>query len=141
MIWEHTKILLRKFNTLYILFLLLSFCLSGAWINTIYAQAGNIKNDVFWHTKDGKPINSQGGGIFRFPDPLTGEIKYYWYGVYYKEADTYRNNPAVTLSSASFESVTCYSSTDLVNWTFEADVLTKEELKKQDGNRRTWVGR
>jgi hypothetical protein len=141
MIWEHTKILLRKFNTLYILFLLLSFCLSGACINTIYAQAGNIKNDVFWHTKDGKPINSQGGGIFRFPDPLTGEIKYYWYGVYYKEADTYRNNPAVTLSSASFESVTCYSSTDLVNWTLEADVLTKEELKKQDGNRRTWVGR
>jgi lipopolysaccharide export LptBFGC system permease protein LptF len=39
--------------------------------NTAQAQAGNIKNDVFWYTKDGRPINSQGGGIFKFPDPIT----------------------------------------------------------------------
>ncbi len=109
--------------------------------DTIKAQPLNIKNDVFWNTKDGKPIYSQGGGIFSFADPATGTKKYYWYGVHYKEAETYRNDPSITHDHATFESVTCYSSIDLVNWTFEADVLTKEELRKQDGNRRTWVGR
>ena len=44
--------------------------------------------------------------------------------VHYKEADTYRKDPSITLASSTFESVTCYSSTDLVNWKFEADVLT-----------------
>jgi hypothetical protein len=117
-------------------------CLIGeSLFQTLNAQALPIKNDIFWYTTDGRPINSQGGGIFKFPDPATGEKKYYWYGVHYKEADTYRNDPSVTLSSSTFESVTCYSSTDLVNWKFEADVLTTEELKKQEGYRKTWVGR
>jgi hypothetical protein len=65
--------------------------------NLVIAQLLNIKNDVFWNTKDGQPIYSQGGGIFKFPDPETGNIKYYWYGVHYKEAETYRNNPAGSL--------------------------------------------
>jgi hypothetical protein len=123
-----------------IVLLLLMFTI-GSKLSSVTAQSHNIKNDVFWYTKDKRPINSQGGGIFRFADPKTGEKKYYWYGVHYEGADTYRNNPSVTISNAAFESVTCYSSTDLVNWTFEADVLTREELRKQDGNRRTWVGR
>jgi hypothetical protein len=109
--------------------------------NTLKAQTFTIKNDVFWYTKDRLPINSQGGGIFKFDDPYTGEKKYFWYGVHYKEADTYRNQPYVTLPSATFQSVTCYSSSDLVNWSFEENVLTQEELKKQDGERTTWVGR
>ena len=33
--------------------------------NVAYSQAYNIKNDIFWETGDGKPIYSQGGGIFR----------------------------------------------------------------------------
>ena len=74
------------------------------------AQSHNIKNDVFWYTKDKRPINSQGGGIFSFTDPATGEKKYYWYGVNYAEADTYRNDPFVTFLTLPFESVTCYSS-------------------------------
>ena len=115
------------------MFLLL--CITG----NIKAQLLNIKNDIFWNTKDGQPINSQGGGIFKFPDPQTGEKKYYWYGVHYKEAEIYRNNPAVTLIKDNFEAVTCYSSTDLVNWKFETDVLTKEEILKHVP--KTWVGR
>src|SRR5688572_26527792 len=103
------------------------------------AQSYNIKNDVFWQTKDKQPISSQGGGIFRFADPQTGQEKYYWYGVHYEEADTYRNDPSVTLPNASFKAVNCYSSTDLVNWTFEVDVLTKAEATKN--GRRSWVGR
>lgn len=103
------------------------------------AQFLNIKNDVFWKTKDGSSINSQGGGIFKFTDSLTGIEKNYWYGVYYEEADTYRNNPSVTLPKCTFKSVTCYSSTDLVNWTFEADVLTRDEVTKTEEYK--WVGR
>jgi hypothetical protein len=106
--------------------------------NKANAQTRNIKNDVFWNTKDGRPINSQGGGIFRFADPVTGVKKYYWYGVHYAEADTFRNDPSVTLTRNNFESVTCYSSSDLVNWNFEADVLTKDETNKTG---KTWVGR
>ena len=98
----------------------------------------NIKNDAFWNTKDGIPIYSQGGGIFRFPDPATGTTKYFWYGVHYKEADSYRKDPGITLMTSTFEAVTCYSSTDLVNWKSEGDVLTKDSVN-QSG--KTWVGR
>jgi Glycosyl hydrolases family 43 len=99
-----------------------------------------IQNDTFWFTTSGQPIYSQGGGIFRFKDPASGIEKYYWYGVRYKEAETYRLNPAVTLPTSTFESVTCYSSTDLVNWTFENNVLTMAELEKNGGYKR-WLGR
>lgn len=106
------------------------------------AQSYNIKNDSFWDTKSGKPVYSQGGGIFKFPDPETGKEKYFWYGVHYKQAELYRNDPSVTHSANNFEGVTCYTSDDLVNWEFEANVLTKEEVFKDQGGRRgTWLGR
>lgn len=117
---------------------LYGFVLLCAAVNAS-AQTGNIKNDAFWYTVDGRPINSQGGGIFKFPDPVSGVVKYYWYGVYYKEADAYRSNPTEIFSQCTFEAVTCYSSTNLVNWTFEADVLTKAEALP--GGKNTWVGR
>jgi Glycosyl hydrolases family 43 len=110
-------------------------------VHTAFSQSRNIKNDVFWNTKEGLPIYSQGGGIFRFPDPVTGLEKYYWYGVHYAGAELYRKSPFITQSNAVFESVTCYSSTDLVNWTFEADVLTKDEVTKNGSPARPWVGR
>lgn len=113
-------------------------CMMGL-IGSAYAQKLNIKNDVFWNTKDGQPLYSQGGGIFRFKDPKTGQEKYYWYGVHYKEAEMYRQSPNQTLPRASFESVTCYTSTDLVNWTFEADALTKQVALPN--GRWNWVGR
>jgi Glycosyl hydrolases family 43 len=107
----------------------------------LLAQESNINNDVFWNTTNGSSIYSQGGGIFKFKDPSTGKEKFYWYGVHYKEAELYKTDPSITYANCSFESVTCYSSTDLVHWTFEADVLTKEALEKQDGSKRKWVGR
>ncbi len=122
-----------------VVLLLLIFILGAGRLNIVSAQMSKISNDVFWNTKDGQPIYSQGGGIFKYTDPVTRIKKYYWYGVHYKEAEAYRNDPSVTQTSNTFESVTCYSSTDLVHWTFEADVLTKEELLKH-GNK-TWVGR
>jgi len=126
----------RKYSLKAILIFLCMINLCSMY--TVSAQLLNIKNDVFRYTKDGQPINSQGGGIFKFADPVTGKQKYYWYGVHYAEADTYRNDPSVTLPNATFQSVTCYSSVDLVNWVFEADVLSKEKVNQ---NGKTWVGR
>lgn len=101
-----------------------------------------IQNDAFWNTADGQPLYSQGGGIFRFPDPATGEKKYYWYGVHYAQAETYRNDPSETQKGDRFKAVTCYSSTDLVNWKFEANALTDQEIFAHQGNQRmTWMGR
>jgi hypothetical protein len=117
------------------------YILAVGVLSTATAQSHRIRNDVFWFTKEGTPINSQGGGVFRFTDPSSGVKKYYWYGVHYQEADTYRNDPSVTLPNATFESVTCYSSPDLVNWTFDRDVLTQEELRNHDAKAATWVGR
>lgn len=57
----------------------------------------------------------------------------------YREAETYRLNPAVTLPTSIFESVTCYSSTDLVTWSFEHNVLTMAKLEKNGGYKR-WLG-
>lgn len=114
-------------------------CLCVLSYTAATAQMRNIKNDTFWNTADGQPIYSQGGGIFRFTDPVSGTAKYYWYGVHYKEAETYRNMPSVTQTGNNFESVTCYSSTDMVNWKFEADALSKSVTNVN--GRRTWVGR
>jgi len=124
-----------KFNFQFLLIGILFLC---STITTL-AQNQNIKNDVFWDTKDGQPIYSQGGGIFKFKDPKDGTEKYFWYGVHYEEAEKYRKEPVKKYDHCTFKSVTCYSSTDLVNWTFERDVLT-EATANPDG-RRTWVGR
>lgn len=103
----------------------------------------NIKNDIFWDTSDGKPIYSQGGGIFTFKEPKSGKEKYYWYGVQYEEAVRYRKDPSVTYTRGNrFNAVTCYSSTDLVNWQSEGEALTREEAHKNGGPRGwPWIAR
>ncbi|WP_207425608.1 family 43 glycosylhydrolase [Pedobacter sp. SYSU D00535] len=121
------------------LFFLVTFLLTITFADKSKAQKLNIKNDVFWNTKDGSPIYSQGGGIFTFKDPKTGQKKYYWYGAHYRGAEVYRASPNKTYPGTGFESVTCYTSTDLVNWTFESDALTKAVADEQ--GRAFWVGR
>lgn len=105
------------------------------------AQALNIKNDLFWNTVDGEPLYSQGGGIFRFVDPSDGVEKYYWYGAQYRESELYRQDPSLTQPDDNFVSVTCYTSTDLVNWTSQGDVLTRTELDSNHGMTTHWAGR
>ncbi len=121
-------------NTFKIIVCLFLVTLYGS--KDLSAQFQNIKNDTFWDTKNGEPIYSQGGGIFQFPHPETGEVKYFWYGVHYKQAELYREDPSVTQPRNSFEGVSCYSSTDLVNFEPEGHVLTKEEVF--DGSDRAW---
>ncbi len=107
--------------------------------NSACAQNQTITNDSFWYTVDGEPIYSQGGGIFQFKEEQTGKLKYYWYGVHYAEAETYLKDPSVTLERNHFKGVTCYTSTDLVNWTFEKHVLTPEAVNFEENP--TWLGR
>lgn len=106
---------------------------------SLKAGPNTITNDVFWNTANGKPLYSQGGGIFRFPDPATGKEYYYWYGVQYKEAETYRANPVAKSGGniTNFVAVTCYRSEDLVNWTFVRNVLTSSSA----GGWPWWAGR
>lgn len=99
------------------------------------ARAGSqtINNDVFWKDVSGNPIYSQGGNI------LKAGNTYYWYGVRYNGAVTYYNDPSEPNGNTGFSAVTCYSSTDLVHWIFEGDVITGAT----DGSTwdTGWVGR
>jgi len=137
------KVLVMKRRSKFIYDILFVFILAVLLFGVIhisFAQPQNIKNDKFWDTVDGKPIYSQGGGIYRLADPETGIEKYYWYGAHYKEAELYRNDPSVTQTSVNFMAVSCYSSTDLVNWEFEKNVLDKVEIDKNYKST-GWMGR
>src|SRR5690606_11558981 len=135
--YSHMKI--KKYCPSILFAIMLGFLVSCNTANS-KAQSHNIKNDTFWNTADGEPLYSQGGGIFRFTDPKTGVEKYYWYGAQYEESELYRHDPSVTQPNDNFVSVTCYTSTDLVNWKSEGDVLTVDELNKHHGNT-SWAGR
>lgn len=95
-----------------------------------------IKNNVFWNTADGKPIYSQGGGIFKFKDPETGKDAYYWYGNHYQEAETYRKDPSKTHARNTIVGVTCYKSDDLKTWKDMGHVITAKEISAG----RRWAG-
>ena len=103
------------------------------------ARAGAlpIENDVFWKDTAGNPIYSQGGGILKAGDT------YYWYGAKYDAAVRYAANPTWDKgdkAGARFNSVTAYSSTDLVHWKFEGDVIRAGAAGKmfEPG---AWLGR
>ncbi|MBN2343794.1 MAG: family 43 glycosylhydrolase [Deltaproteobacteria bacterium] len=72
-----------------------------------------IFNDTFWRDTSGTHLYSQGGGILQVGDT------YYWYGVHYRGAATYIEDP-VKNGDIAVTGITTYSSKDLVNWTHEA---------------------
>ncbi len=81
-----------------------------------------IQNDSFWKDTSGNPIYAQTGNIIKVGST------YYWYGIKYNGAVTYYNNPTAKNSDNSFNCVNCYSSTDLMNWTFQGAVFTAADL-------------
>jgi hypothetical protein len=93
-----------------------------------------IHNDQFWKDTSGISIYSQGGGILKVG------ATYYWYGAKYNGAVTYAANPTKENSDSSFAAVTCYSSTDLVTWKFENNILTAGGLGTMVDSS-TWIGR
>ncbi len=93
-----------------------------------HVSAAIITNDVFAKDTSGNPIYAQGGGVFKFNGI------YYWYGVKYNGAVTYYNDPwAGQNDNSSFAGISCYSSTNLVDWKFERLSTT--------GLSAGWVGR
>lgn len=104
------------------------FC--GVLLAAGAAEAGVIENDVFWKDASGNLLLSQGGGMLK----LSGT--YYWYGINYTAASTYATDPLPSnTGNPSFKSVRCYSSTDLVRWKYEGDVLQRDQVGG------TWFGR
>lgn len=120
------------------------FCAALAVAASALTSASEFKtvnNNTFWKTVDGDTIYSQGGGIFRFPDPETGRKHYYWYGARYREAVKYAKAPVTASYSNSthFEAVTCYRSDNLSDWTYVGDLVDEKTF---DGILRpAWVGR
>jgi hypothetical protein len=96
------------------------------------AAPQTIRNDQFWKDTSGNPIYSQGGGVFRFGST------WYWYGVHYAGAETYAASPTKQNSDTRFVAVSCYSSTDLVNWKFEGNVLDSNSTGLSGTS---WMGR
>ncbi|WP_447008055.1 carbohydrate-binding protein [Saccharothrix isguenensis] len=97
-----------------------------------------ITNNTFWNDTSGNPIYSQGGGVFKFGDT------YYWYGVHYLGAESYRANPTRKYDNeVSFVSIPVYSSRDLVNWKFENRVATRSTPINNGATlgQAGWVGR
>ncbi|HEX2142987.1 MAG TPA: RICIN domain-containing protein [Glycomyces sp.] len=104
---------------------------AAADLEPLQSSFATITNDTFWNDTDGNPIYSQGGGVFQFGDT------YYWYGVHYTGAEYYRDDPTRKYNNdVRFVSIPVYSSTDLVNWTFENNVATTST-----GGLWGWVGR
>lgn len=96
---------------------------------TALASLQSINNDAWWKDQNGNPLFAQGGGINKFGST------YYMYGVEYGGAHTYYNSGTVN-SDTSFKNIPCYSSTDLVHWTWRSEAATPTELPGA-----SWVGR
>lgn len=109
----------------------LTLALGAAFL--VPAAAQTIRNGIFWKDTAGAPIFSQGGGMLKI-----GE-RYYWYGVKYAEAVSYASAPGAPAPAPHFAAVTAYSSTDLVNWTFEGEVMKDLPGKLADPD--AWIGR
>lgn len=90
--------MIRSYGILFILAFLSSF--------TVLSQRYQaITSGVAWFDQNNKEVNAHGGCVVKEGD------KYYLFGEY--KSDTIN----------AFSGFSCYSSTDLINWTFEKIVL------------------
>lgn len=85
-------------------------------------ESAMIVSGEIWTDTDGNPINAHGGGL------LQHEGIYYWYGE--SKGDSTYWNPMVPhweCYRTEAGGVSCYSSTNLVDWKFEGIVLPSEQ--------------
>lgn len=85
----------------------------------INAQQKIIQPKEVWPDTDGNHIQAHGGGIIKIKDT------WYWYGEERRQG-----------LDSNLRYVSCYSSKDLVNWTFKGDVL---KLSDPDNLGPHWV--
>lgn len=111
---------MKRLNTLsQVTCLLLLF----SWLTTIPAMAVDaIYPGTDWLDTSGQSINAHGGGVLYY------QGVYYWYGET-KGSFTYRS-PGVGWDCYRTDTggVSCYSSRDLCNWTFEGVVLKPDTV-------------
>lgn len=95
----------------------LASILSG---NSFLAAADDVcchQNDSEWLDTEGKAINAHGGGI------LCHDGVYYWYGELKKGATVLPEWADWECYRTDIKGISCYSSSDLVNWKYEGNVL------------------
>lgn len=86
------------------------------WAQTVHLEkvvdysAAGVPVGEIWYDTEGNPIQAHGGGFLQ-QTAEDGKPVYYWVG------ENKIHNSAV------FHAVTLYSSRDLVNWTYEGDIL------------------
>ena len=97
-----------------------------AMTGTVWASDAFHPGEV-WRDTGGNPINAHGGGI------LFREGIYYWYGEA-KHGHTILPDSNASWSGTRVEmgEVSCYSSTDLLNWTNEGTVLASSDDRQND---------
>lgn len=100
----------RIFSTLW----LLMVCVTG------FAQQQQIVPGAIWRDTEGNPVNAHGGGILYYNNT------YYWYGEI-KQGHTWRV-PGSTWENYRVNAggVSCYSSKDLLHWTYNGVALPAE---------------
>ncbi len=77
-----------------------------------------IDSGTVWFDRDGRPVNAHGGGM------LFHDGTYYWYGEIKQGQTTLPDyNASWGGTRVPFVGVSCYSSTDLVHWKSEGNVL------------------
>jgi hypothetical protein len=77
-----------------------------------------------WRDSDGKPIQAHGGGI------LYDNGLYYWFGEN-KDGENYLDESKGFLHRVDVIGISCYSSSDLLNWKNEGLVLSAEKNNPQ----------
>ena len=82
------------------------------------SQPRNIVQGEVWLDTAGNPINAHGSGM------LYHDGVYYWYGEYKKGETILPEWATWECYRTDVTGVSCYSSADLVNWTFEGIVLS-----------------
>lgn len=94
--------------------------ISTAPANATAAQTEFVPGEI-WLDTDGAPINAHGGGVL-----FHGGV-YYWYGEF-KTGKTYLpdSNKSWGGTRVDVAGVSCYSSTDLLNWKNEGIVLAAD---------------
>lgn len=88
---------------------------SALWGRTGNTERDMVAIDEVWKDTNGQYINAHGGGILFY------EGKYYWYG---------EHRPASGFSTQV--GVSCYSSADLRNWSYEGIALPVSKRKGND---------
>jgi hypothetical protein len=99
--------------------ILLASSMLFSWITAIHAADATITNGIQFRDTGGNIVHAHGGGMIK------SGINYYWYG-------EHRD------SGGHFLGVSCYRSTDLKNWEYRGDVLSKNSASELSS---CWVER